>query len=692
MGRIVVPGVTTAPAGAVRTGSGVIVAGVTSTPLPTPGTVIVVPRTDITVEGLAPAVATAPGTHAVPLATILIEAFAPDIVLGGAEPPPVIPTVTKWPMFEVEIKSETGTTRYLNGPRATGPYSYAWDFDCDSEMPGGFAPFRCIIPDAERLASNLYRYGAEVTVRMVGTQTVLWAGYLKTPIPKPDGTCELNGAPWKTILDEIDDPLLWQTNNTQDMVVTDSEPFQMEGAQRNADAIQAEINQDSATFRIPRGQDLHAQSENNKTNKSRVGWFHPPHKVRRIAFKVDKSQVAPGSSQPPAKYSLLMERWDDGGLYPTIIAEGTNGTVVVDANNVLENKPADYGPSHAGGNYEAIEGQATQGRGATGNPWSASSLITFGLFLNAQANGTDSDVAYRVSVSDVRINDLAMDNSDPAHGSYDKYTAKQIIKDLAKDDINADTKGAHLTVVSSLVPDDLPGHAALPNMLPLWWQSGTWAELLDYLATLHGYKWGVWEMGGNGPRIEFRSWDPEHTTAIWDIDAYADDSIGHYANAVVELEPSDDVYTHVDVTFTISGAARPSHARVKVPGVSFPSGRRRVFKITIEDPQRSDVLPKAVADLAAKDLSEEQWAGTCETSTVFGSSGEVTAAYVRAGDIMRIRDFPGGSKKLRIQSAHLPDSGPAQFTFGRVPRRFERLLAWQKRTLARRGLLSGSPT
>jgi hypothetical protein len=98
-----------------------------------------------------------------------------------------------------------------------------------------------------------------------------------------------------------------------------------------------------------------------------------------------------------------------------------------------------------------------------------------------------------------------------------------------------------------------------------------------------------------------------------------------------------------------------------------------------------------IAQTIAVDLKTEQYSGVLTLAFVNDSAGSIIPSYnVRAGDMIRIPDFPYGDKNFRIFEARHFETH-SELTIGDTPMRQERLLWWFEKKRARRGRISATP-
>lgn len=569
-----------------------------------------------------------------------------NILLGSgsavitAPPTPAVDLGVPLPDLQLVIEYAAGK-RILNG---NGAHSVAMRLQWNSTAPGGHNALSATIPETERLANTAtYRYGATATLRqapavgaLAETGQVFWQGYLRTPIPSDDGTCDLVANGWSHLLSERDDALLWQTRYYGDWQPADAEGFAL-GITN--DGIDSQVNNTSLQWSVKKGTEL----QNN--DKAKLVWYYADDTntdvlPRRVAMTVYKNQIVPGGASP--NYSLVLERY----LGPT--SNDTRPNVQV------HDLVAALGNNNTGDQGTSVIDSITQA-----SPHHPVIALTFYRNTNTDQQ-TGAGSSFKVTCRDVRLNDIA---------TGDSYLSSSVISDLA------DNARLAFTVGSTMVP------ATTRNILPLFWQGDSWWALVEYLAVGENVKWMVWEKNPN-PEFEFRDWSLGTT---WTATGY-----GTSATAIAQLSPDDEVYSHIDVSYTRGGSARIRHARAAVspdPFAGLTPPRVRSFGYALRDPQPDGTLAQAIADALAVEFGTEQYAGTVLASFVTLGVADRTVYEVRAGDLLTLSDFPGGARTVRIYGADHRDDGPSTLTIGRVPSRLDRFLWIADLKRKRRGTL-----
>jgi hypothetical protein len=547
--------------------------------------------------------------------------------------------------------SSGGSSRILNGSNQTGPNDWADGVTFGSIMPGGFSGMDFRIPDAARLATpGVFKYGANVRGKIApgeaGAGTILWEGYLKTPTPNGDGTATMHAAGYKTLLEERSDPLLWQTRYYGDWQSPDTDDFSDNF--HNSQHIDASVQDASLKWVAQKGTDI------ADGNKAMLLWWGGGNDA-----SVDKAVFArcgriagaligsdDNGNQTNARFSMHLERFTGP------ISAGTPTDVYVFWNEMNSKDRSTF--------------DITLGAGVGG----PASLIGFTLYKKGPVNNNSLDKTWRFWIENLRVNDIA---------SGDSYTASAMVNDL-KDRLGFGN--AYITATSQ-------------NVLPLWWQQGTWSDLMDYLAGSEGnWKWGVWERGAQGPIIEFRDWGTNFNT--WKVWGYPGSG---QANAVdVQIAPSEDVYSVVDVTYKQGSTSRIRHSRKNVSpnpfaGLDPPLAlRQRTYQFALPDIQLDGTFADNVATKLANDLGTERLGGTMRISFAQDAvTGNDKSSYqVKAGDKVTLVDYPGGSQVFRITEAQHDPEGTT-LTLGPRSLRVERMIWWVTMKQKREGRAASAP-
>ena len=600
-----------------------------------------------------PAAATAKSASDAGVATETASAASVFVPIGGNwfDPAQYIPTYEVQVTYLSSIPAEVAT-RTLN--TATNPGNRVADtIEFSDVMPGGFSTFSCFIPNAEYITidgQKAYRFMATLTVRIgvgwPGAGTILFQGYLKTPVPQPDGRVQLQANGWMKLLEERDEDLLFVDESYGSWQTADSDPWGE--PYTKGDAINAEVKTGCLRFKVEKNQDIRGLQANNP-DQARIGWFFDGHAPTRIEFDLVQSSVVPNAQdQASPAFDLRLEKSDGPAAFGTL-------QEVFTFTASLNDKATDR-----------IDRDLSTG----GKP-----AILFAL--RALRDADEFKAAFMLQIRDVRVYELATTYN------FDGWDVMNVLAARVGGIMGAKT--------SKLLPDG----SGIPGLMPLWWQAGSWMELADYVGTAYAFKVAFWEGTGtdaHGPiDIEYRSWLGATT---WKVDAY---SAAAFANP--EIYASDDVYTQIEVTYKVKGSQRLRRQKspVLVNGVSpfagLPKNRQRTYRFQLQDSQKDGVLAKKIADILAQEYGAEQLSGTLTLSYVLDTAGtnKISATRVRSGDQVMIRDFPGDPNSVFRVYETTKTETQVTLQIGRIPTRVERLLFWDHRRLMRTGRISSSP-
>lgn len=164
-----------------------------------------------------------------------------------------------------------------------------------------------------------------------------------------------------------------------------------------------------------------------------------------------------------------------------------------------------------------------------------------------------------------------------------------------------------------------------PNVLPLDWTSGSWADLLSYVAILNDVTWGVWEDN----RMTYQHWG----TREWTV--YQADG------AMVDLAPLE-LYNQVTVKYMdVGGAPREVTVDCSDLGIADPlaaSGQTNVWVEALQDVQPDATLATAVANTVIPRVCSLREQGRIDVVKALDPMGRDAAYEIRAGDTVRVAD------------------------------------------------------
>ena len=384
--------------------------------------------------------------------------------------------------------------------------------------------------------------------------------------------------------------------------------------------VQVSVKPGSIVFNLPKGTKVvGGEKPVNKVDRARVIWFNDSIDVKRVAGKFVDTKNG-------IKFAARLERAD--GMAETAFKE--------------------------------IEGLTSDLRNESDFQY------LFGVgrdIVGVVVWRTDSDTSTNLpfkTVLKIRVNGTAYRNlpGTAGHSNWDTYSAVEMVKDVV-----------NLVGFDNGLIEGAERHA---NALPMWWRDQSLGDFMDYIALMEAKKWAVWP----DKKVEFRRWD--HNNVTWNIQGF-----GPKAKALVDIEPINDVYSHIEVTYRYtSGRVRRF---VKKTGADLGSNRRRFFRYDLQEPlpkPNSGKVPafvKNVADALAEEYGETRYTGTVTlaTATRASSGAEAPAYNIRPGHILNVTDWPDDyptDKKFRVYDVEYDTNG-VRLTIGREPARLEQILA-----------------
>lgn len=160
------------------------------------------------------------------------------------------------------------------------------------------------------------------------------------------------------------------------------------------------------------------------------------------------------------------------------------------------------------------------------------------------------------------------------------------------------------------------------NVLPLDWTSGSWAELLSYVASLEDRYWGVYE----DSKLLYPAWGDREWT-VYQADG-----------ATVDLTPLE-LYNQVTVKYVDVGGAPREVTVTASPDPLAASGIVNVWEESIADVQPGSTLATAVANNLLSRVSSQRYAGRIDCIKAIDSTGRDAPYEIRAGDTVRVADW-----------------------------------------------------
>lgn len=174
------------------------------------------------------------------------------------------------------------------------------------------------------------------------------------------------------------------------------------------------------------------------------------------------------------------------------------------------------------------------------------------------------------------------------------------------------------------------------DCMPLDWTSGTWLELMLYIASLEDWRVLILEDQGKGPVVDYGPW-----ATTWKIrrSRHADpdlDALPLYNNFVVH-------YTDT------AGAPLQVSTSVSVPSLT-ARNVTNTFEQTLSDPQADSTLAQSVLAFLAARYSVPRYQGPIDIVGATTPSGRPASAYeVRPGDLVEVGDWgPEDTRTLRV--------------------------------------------
>lgn len=601
-------------------------------------------------EGVPASLGQAPIVIVAPTAA---EATAEGITSQTLMTSPPIP-LELLPPVVVAVQGPAAT-RTLNSPTGSVIGNLTWS----SVINGGFSELSGEISLAE-FSSNptVYKYGSIVTASIIAGQgyvdegRILFSGYLRTPVPTESGSVQLVAVGWKTLLEEREEPMLWQDRFFGSWMDTDNDDI-WGGSFRSDDSIDTTVRSSSLLWVAKKGTSL------KTADAGRIGWYYQSdsgdplrdHRIRRIAGRVRQNIDMPGGAVAPgSNYRMRIMRYDG----PTNFASGQN--------------------------VYSLESELSQANNSQFDVVVGVPRNTITIELDYRDANKDITNTFRVWIVNLKVNGDAYRATPP---SWDLYTSSDVAADLAF------WMGFSTRIIGTVT-----------NILPLWWVTGSWAELMDYLCFGGGdvqgvFRWAVWEADGTGkPVLEFSPWG-QGSNRSWTVYGYSES-----AHTIATIAPGDDIYNRVEVAYKQAGSARirnilkPVTIAGQDPFAGLPAPlplRKRTFKISLPDPVHDDTFPNAVADTAVNELSQEQFSGTITFSHVFDGALTRPSYVVKAGDQLMVADFPPGPKMLRIYEVQHSETESVA-TVGETPMRLERLMWWHQKQRQRKGRIASTPS
>lgn len=622
---------------------------------------------------------------------------------AGTIPPAPIIDDLEMPDYDIRVHF-AGTSAPFLGVNATrtlltgqesyyGSYAYCDQVEFNDTMPGGFdsATFRIDYAEYDARRST-YHFGAVVTIRIALGQpnagAVVFQGYLRTPVVSSENIVTMEVKGFMSLAEEHDEELLFTDCSFQSWQDTGSDPW--DSAFSTGSGIDSSISTGALKFSVAKGTKI----LNGWTE--RIGWWFDGHEVNKIDAELHCTPVEDGPGSP--LFALKIEKFDAPDAY------GSKSNVDTLTGLLNSGGTSSFSRTVGGGGSPAV-------------------TFTLEALKNAGGAGSTSGDKWVVQLKKLVVYELSNNFS---------FTAWQCLNVVAGFGAIGTTGTSGLDLkMGAMTTSTLPDGSGIPSLMPLWWQNGTWREFMEFLGTSMAFKVAVWEGDvvdasdqEGSPQMEFRPWGTAAGGRRWHVFAY--DGHGQYTHddttrrgpstippavvvnphAIPDLTPSDDVFSFVEVSFSIAGSPRLRRARSPVlnddgnnPLAGLPKSRQRVYHFSLPDPQKNSVLAKRIADIQADEFSYETYSGTLQASFVYdGAGNQVSATMVRAGDEIVVEDWPWGSDAPAIRTGRIfrcygthKTERDVTFDIGRLPTRIDQLIAQDHRRLMRTGHISSSP-
>ncbi len=272
-------------------------------------------------------------------------------------------------------------------------------------------------------------------------------------------------------------------------------------------------------------------------------------------------------------------------------------------------------------------------------PLGAATNVTTGgapVALNTVNNGADFDISFAAVGYDLMI--LMANCND---GTFTPNTDKMMWR-LRNVRVNstitsADTFNAY-QVIQEIAAGcgfgDTGVVASTFNVLPFDWENGSWLDAMTYVADLEDNYVRVGDED-----VEYDAWG----TVNWEVTQAVD--------ATPDLKPLE-LANQVRVLYeTPSGVTRKvvrSTTDVAITNPLAASGITNTIEATMEDRQRSETVPTAVADKLVRRYARQRYAGTIDLASGVANTGNDDVRQIRYGDTIRINDWaPAANLTLR---------------------------------------------
>jgi hypothetical protein len=248
-------------------------------------------------------------------------------------------------------------------------------------------------------------------------------------------------------------------------------------------------------------------------------------------------------------------------------------------------------------------------------------LLTLGLHCNDGTFAPNAS-AMRWTLTKVRANSSIT--------TADSYNASDVVTYIA---------GQMSWSTAGVVPTTY-------DVLPFDWDQGSWLDALLYVAELED---NFVRIGNN--TIEYAPWG----TTAW--------TVSQAEGADADLKPLE-LFDQARVFFETSAGVKRSKLRtvVDLSLIDPIPGFTNTYEFEMEDRQKSNALPSAVADKLVRRFSTQRYAGSIEVVAAKSTDGRDNPRAIRYGDTVKIADWgPGEAQTLRVMEVA---QGPTSVTLG----------------------------
>lgn len=565
-----------------------------------------------------------------------------------------------------------------------------------SIMPGGYGPATFHVPDDEVWKNPLvYVESANVTLMIADGDdagTVIWQGYLKEPTRSASGDVTLECDGWWTVLQDREDPFYWASGDDNDW--QDVEETGVFKGWNNSSAFTLHVKKSVIFWKLAAGEKVSGFGAGDaRTDAARAGLYvSDKHNIRRIGGRIIQNRKNPTQLvNSSTKEVLIFAVEHQNSRIPqysgmnTALSDTTSDLTPSITNDTDENG-ARFKTKISGDRHSVTLALYTTNGITKFTPNNDFNFRVINLMANGDSYRSDpgvDDPQWRVYSADQMVLDIADFLGVPAnYGDHQSNTGNKLYYEDSDDassppainspetgtsggntylktgsynsDYDSDDMPTRDTnITNTNYPYDASGRIARRmrdgnlswDVLPEWWNDGNIWDLLTHLASKYVFKVALWDLETTG--FEFGSWDDYWApwTQTWNVYAF-----GSQAMCTATLEPSEDIFTDVAVRYRMRHSRRWHQATARVvpnpyEGLTTPGiERKKTFHYHIKERQNDDHLARREANFIARELAGVRLSGDIgPLSYVFDESGvKKSAMLVKAGDKLRIKDFPGG--------------------------------------------------